>query len=188
MASIFVTEQKNCRTQKKNNKKAPPRIIDSTFVLMRLLRGMRERSPPLAKIARPSLPHLGRSQASTRQGAMHESPPGGTACLITVSSAPGKLSSDRPHLLIITTNTHMNYGTALDNNIHSLTLITRGLWGEPEKAESKRLNQAKLKMLGLHIQCTRNNRHDMQLLTVTQVEHNIVCRTPDQGCQGCYNK
>jgi len=53
---------------------------------------MRERSPPLPKIAHPSLPRLGRSQASTRQSARPESPPGGTAFLITVSPVPGKLT------------------------------------------------------------------------------------------------
>ena len=55
-------------------------------------RGTRERSPPLPKIAHPSLPRLGRSQASTQRSAMHEPPPGGTACLITVSPVPGKLT------------------------------------------------------------------------------------------------
>ena len=56
------------------------------------VRGMRERSPPLPKISHPSLPRLGRSQASTWPSAMHKSPPGGTACLITVSPMPGKLT------------------------------------------------------------------------------------------------
>ena len=56
------------------------------------VRGTRERSPPLPKIAHPSLPRLGRSQASTWPSAMHKSPPGGTACLITVSPMPGKLT------------------------------------------------------------------------------------------------
>ena len=55
-------------------------------------RGMRERSPPLPQIAHPSLPRLGRSQASTWLSAMHKSPPEGTACLITVSPVPGKLT------------------------------------------------------------------------------------------------
>ena len=54
--------------------------------------GTRERSPPLPKISHPSLPRLGRSQASTWPSAMHKSPPGGTACLITVSPMPGKLT------------------------------------------------------------------------------------------------
>ena len=58
-----------------------------------IVKGTRERSPPLPKIAHPSLPRLGRSQASTWPSAMHKSPPGGTACLITVSSMPGKLTS-----------------------------------------------------------------------------------------------
>ena len=55
---------------------------------------MRERSPPLPKIAHPSLPRLGRSQASTRLSAMPEPPPEGTAWLITVSSVPGKLKTN----------------------------------------------------------------------------------------------
>jgi len=64
------------------------------------VRGMRERSPPLPKIAHPSLPRLRRSQASTRQSARPESPPGGTACLITVSPVPGKLNPNSTALLI----------------------------------------------------------------------------------------
>ena len=70
------------------------------FLFLFLVRGMRERSPPLPKIAHPSLPRLGRSQASTRQSARPESPPGGTACLITVSPVPGKLTSDSTARLI----------------------------------------------------------------------------------------
>ncbi len=53
---------------------------------------MRERSPPLPKIAHPSFPRLGKSQASTWQSAMHKSPPEGTALVITVSPVPGKLT------------------------------------------------------------------------------------------------
>ena len=63
--------------------------------LLSILWGTRERSPPLPKIAHPSLPRLGRSQASTWPSAMHKSPPGGTACLITVSPMPGKLTCSR---------------------------------------------------------------------------------------------
>ena len=55
-------------------------------------KGDRKRSPPLPKIAHPSLPRLGRSQVSTWPSAMHKSPPGGTTCLITVSTMPGKLT------------------------------------------------------------------------------------------------
>ena len=55
------------------------------------IRGTRERSPPLPKIVRPSLPRLGRSHASAQQSARHGPPHGGTAYLITVSSTPGKL-------------------------------------------------------------------------------------------------
>ena len=62
------------------------------LLLVNFVRGTRERSPPLPKIAHPSLPRLGRSQASTWPSAMHKSPPGGTACLITVSPMPGKLT------------------------------------------------------------------------------------------------
>ena len=65
------------------------------YVFNPFLWGTRERSPPLPKIAHPSLPRLGRSQASTSPSAMHKSPPGGTACLITVSPMPGKLTCSR---------------------------------------------------------------------------------------------
>ena len=56
------------------------------------VRGMRERSPPLPKITHPSFPRLGKSQASTGRSAMPQSPPEGTACMITVSPVPGKLT------------------------------------------------------------------------------------------------
>ena len=75
-------------------------LLKSYFVCFKLIQGMRERSPPLPKIAHPSLPRLGRSQASTQQSAMPESPPGGTAWLITVSSVPGKLTSQFTALLL----------------------------------------------------------------------------------------
>ena len=64
-------------------------------------RGMRERSPPLPKIAHPSFPRLGKSQASTWRSAMHKSPPEGTAFLITVSPVPGKLTISCPRAAFI---------------------------------------------------------------------------------------
>ena len=85
------------KTNRLGNYATPPfRYIQKnttpTFVIS-FVRGTRERSPPLPKIAHPSLPRLGRSQASTWPSAMHKSPPGGTACLITVSPMPGKLTA-----------------------------------------------------------------------------------------------
>ena len=71
---------------------------------------MRERSPPLPKIAHPSLPRLGRSQASTQRSAMHEPPPGGTACLITVSPVPGKLTSPFDNAVYKPYNAHDTSG------------------------------------------------------------------------------
>ena len=70
------------------------------FSVSLYVRGMRERSPPLPKIAHPSLPRLGRSLAATRQSARPESPPGGSAGLITVSPVPGKLTPNSTALLI----------------------------------------------------------------------------------------
>ena len=58
----------------------------------RKIRGTRERSPPLPKIAHPSCPRLGQSHASTQLSAMPGPPHEGTALLITVSSVPGKLT------------------------------------------------------------------------------------------------
>ena len=74
------------------------------------VRGMRERSPPLPKIAHPSLPRLGRSQASTQQSAMPESPPGGTAWLITVSPVPGKLTSTPCSVNLYSASERNTYG------------------------------------------------------------------------------
>ena len=71
---------------------------------------MRERSPPLPKIAHPSLPRLGRSQASTRRSAMPESPPGGTAWLITVSPVPGKLTSYFSCVILYPASERNTYG------------------------------------------------------------------------------
>ena len=65
--------------------------VDVNFVIC-IVRGMRERSPPLPKITHPSFPRLGKSQASTGRSARPQSPPEGTACLITVSPVPGKLA------------------------------------------------------------------------------------------------
>ncbi len=67
-----------------------------SFLFIDCGRGMRERSPPLPKIAHPSFPRLGKSQASTWLSAMHKSPPEGTAFLITVSPVPGKLTISVP--------------------------------------------------------------------------------------------
>ena len=66
--------------------------MDARDPIVLLLWGLRERSPPLSKIVHPSLPRLGRSQASTRRGAMHWPPPEGTTLLIMVSPVPGKLT------------------------------------------------------------------------------------------------
>ena len=52
---------------------------------------MRERSPPLTKIMHPSHP-VWAIAGFNKAKCNAESPPGGTACLITVSSVPGKLS------------------------------------------------------------------------------------------------
>ena len=59
-------------------------------------RGMRERSPPLPKITHPSPPVWGIAGFNKAE-CNAESPPGGTACLITVSSVPGKLTSTLAH-------------------------------------------------------------------------------------------
>ena len=55
---------------------------------------MRERSPPLPKIMHPSLPVWEIAGFNTAK-CNAESPPGGTACLITVSPVPGKLPGER---------------------------------------------------------------------------------------------
>ena len=68
------------------------RIIIIVFDFIQGGWGTRERSPPLPKIAHPSLPRLGRSHTSTQLSAMPGPPCGGTAYLITVSSVPGKLT------------------------------------------------------------------------------------------------
>ena len=52
---------------------------------------MRERSPPLPKITHPSHP-VWAIAGFNKAKCNAESPPGGTAYLITVSSVPGKLS------------------------------------------------------------------------------------------------
>ena len=52
---------------------------------------MRERSPPLPKIMHPSLPVWEIAGFNTAK-CNAESPPGGTACVITVSPVPGKLT------------------------------------------------------------------------------------------------
>ena len=90
------------------------------------VRGMRERSPPpLPKIAHPSLPRLERSQASTRQSAIPESPPGGTTWLITVSPVPGKLTSQFTALLLYPQSVGNTCGFRLNQlahyNIHSVS-------------------------------------------------------------------
>ena len=56
------------------------------------LRGMRERSPPLTKIMHPSHP-VWAIASFNKAKCNAESPPGGTACLITVSPVPGKLTA-----------------------------------------------------------------------------------------------
>ena len=63
------------------------------------LRGMRERSPPLPKIVHPSHP-VWAIASFNKAKCNAESPPGGTAYLITVSSVPGKLSRSRSCWLI----------------------------------------------------------------------------------------
>ena len=55
------------------------------------VRGMRERSPPLSKIVHPSHP-VWAIAGFNKAKCNAESPPGGTACLITVSPVPGKLT------------------------------------------------------------------------------------------------
>ena len=54
---------------------------------------MRERSPPLSKITHPSHPVWAIASFNTAK-CNAESPPGGTACLITVSPVPGKLARE----------------------------------------------------------------------------------------------
>ena len=86
------------------------------------VRGTRERSPPLPKIVHPSLPRLRRSQASTRQSARPESPPEGTACLITVSPVPGKLTHTQPQLCLYTHSVAeilVGFDLISTQNIHS---------------------------------------------------------------------
>ncbi len=74
---------------------------------------MRERSPPLPKIAHPSFPRLGKSQASTWLSAMHKSPPEGTAFLITVSPVPGKLTINCQSPAFIATSTVIKLWSAV---------------------------------------------------------------------------
>ena len=114
-------------TSNKLRRKTPynkPTSLNYTQVIFTLnfeLKGMRERSPPLPKIAHLSLPRLGRSQASTRQSAMPETPPGGTAWLITVSSVPGKLTSNSTALLLYPQSVRNTCGFWLINYlIHSI--------------------------------------------------------------------
>ena len=66
------------------------------------MRGMRERSPPLSKITHPSHP-VWAIAGFNKAKCNAESPPGGTACLITVSSVPGKLSFAAGAVLMYTT-------------------------------------------------------------------------------------
>ena len=82
-----------------------------------LWRGMRERSPPLPKIAHPSFPRLGKSQASTWLSAMHKSPPEGTAFLITVSPVPGKLTNKLQSPAFIAMSTFIKLWSAWCMNI-----------------------------------------------------------------------
>ena len=74
----------------------PFRVKGSTvylyFAEIDLCGGCANAVPPLPKITHPSFPHLGKSQVSTGRSAMPQSPPEGTACLITVSPVPGKLA------------------------------------------------------------------------------------------------
>ena len=60
---------------------------------------MRERSPPLTKITHPSPPVWGIAGFNKAE-CNAESPSGGTACLITVSSVPGKLTAAATGLLL----------------------------------------------------------------------------------------
>ena len=71
-----------------------------------VVRGMRERSPPLPKITHPSHP-VWAIASFNKAKCNAESPPGGTACLITVSSVPGKLSETVTVLLIKVSATSM---------------------------------------------------------------------------------
>ena len=61
--------------------------------------GMRERSPPLPKISHPSHP-VWAIAGFNKAKCNAESPPGGTACLITVSPVPGKLAPTAAHWFI----------------------------------------------------------------------------------------
>lgn len=62
----------------------------SVFYLVKA-QGRRERSSPLSKIVRSSLPNLGKSQRSAQSRCAMDKPhPEGTTLLIMVSSAPGK--------------------------------------------------------------------------------------------------
>ena len=70
---------------------------------------MRERSPPLSKITHPSHPVWAIASFNTAK-CNAESPPGGTACLITVSSVPGKLTSPHSRCLIYTHLEVSSYG------------------------------------------------------------------------------
>ncbi len=65
--------------------------------------------PPYQKF-RTRVSTFGRSQASTEQSAMPRSPPGGTACLITVSPVPGKLHRSRSTALLCFAIDRYTYG------------------------------------------------------------------------------
>ena len=92
------------------------------FCLSLNMRGMRERSPPLSKIVHPSHPFwaiAGFNKAKCNA----ESPPGGTACLITVSPVPGKLASPLTPWLIYPDLTEtvvvLSLAFTLHNGIHT---------------------------------------------------------------------
>ena len=68
--------------------------------VMEINAGMRERSPPLPNISHPSHP-VWAIAGFNKAKCNAESPPGGTACLITVSPVPGKLASTAAHWFIL---------------------------------------------------------------------------------------